>query len=161
MSSEHNQLAIYSNLKVGEEVGASSWIVVDQTMITGFGMVTLDPEPLHVDPEWAAKYSPYGGTIAFGFLTMSLLTAMIRDAMGIREYTTGPPEGHYLNYGIDKLRLLQPIPVDSRVRGRFRVIGNRVDEKGRNIVTFNCEVEVEGSDRPALVAEWLSIYVAD
>lgn len=161
MSSEQSPATVYSSLQVGEEVGTSSWIVVDQAMITGFGTVTLDPEPLHVDPEWAAQYSPYGTTISFGFLTMSLLTAMIRDAMGIGEYATGPSEGHYLNYGIDRLRLLQPIPVNSRIRGSFRVIGNRIDEKGRNIVSFNCEVEVEGSDRPALVAEWLSIYVTD
>lgn len=161
MSEEMESEAVYAQLEVGWEIGDSSWILIDQSMITGFADVTLDPDPMHIDPAWAIENGPYGGTIAFGFLTLSLLTAMVRDALNKRADEQGGQGGHYLNYGIDRMRWLQPVPVNSRVRGKFKVRDNRLDDKGRNIVTFDCEVELEGADRPALVAQWLTLFMPD
>ncbi len=148
--------AAFIDVPPGQEVGCSDWILVDQAMIDGFGAVTLDPDPMHIDPDWAAA-GPFGGTIAFGFLTISLLTPMMHSAMG-----TAPRKesaGHYLNYGFDRLRLVAPVPVGSRIRGRFVKLRQGEDEKGRLLSTFEATVEIEGAERPALVAEWLSIWV--
>lgn len=159
MSQAAHEISKLSHFVAGEDVGISSWIPVDQTMISDFGRVTLDPDPMHIDPDWARANGPYGGTIAFGFLTLSLLTHMLHDTMGTDPQRADGKNGHFLNYGMDYLRLLSPVKVGSRVRGRFKVAETRTDTKGRDIVKFGCEVEIEGSDRPALVAEWLSIWM--
>jgi acyl dehydratase len=113
---------------------------------------------MHVDPEWARRDGPYQDTIAFGFLTMSLLTHLLHSALGTCSDRV-PTSGHYLNLGFDRLRLVSPVPVDSRIRGHFKVRNAARDEQGRVRVSFDAAIEVEGSDRPALVAEWLSIWV--
>lgn len=153
------ELTNFAALSPGQAIGCSPWIVVDQSMISDFGRVTRDPDPMHVDPEWAAENGPYGGTIAFGFLTVSLLTHMLHGAMGTDPARDTGEHGHFLNYGMDYLRLISPIRVGSRIRGRFEVLGKRTDSKGRNIVKYGCQVEIEGSERPALVAEWLAIWM--
>lgn len=146
------------NPPIGGVVGVSDWVVVDQAMIDAFGAVTLDRDPMHVSPDWAAEHSPFDETIAFGFLTISLLTALLRSALG--EHPAGPAEGsgYYLNYGFDRLRLLTPVRVGSRVRGRFSQLRQVQDEAGRWKTTFGCTIEIEGGDRPALVAEWLCLW---
>lgn len=154
-ASQHNTVL---DLPTGAEVGVSDWIVVDQEMINGFGKVTLDPDPMHVDPEWAAT-GPFGGAIAFGFLTVSLLTHMLHSAMGTHPSKENAALGHYLNYGFDRLRLVSPVPAGARIRGRFVKLRQAEDEKGRFRTTFDCVVEIEGADRPALIAQWLSIWV--
>ena len=139
----------------------SDWLVVTQHLIDQFGNATLDPDPMHVDPAWAAQHSPYGTTIAFGFQTLSLLTHLLHQAVGgssdaPREHVA---QGHFLNYGFDRLRLIAPVPVGSRIRAAFRTVSDREDERGRRLVTFDATVEIEGAARPALVATWLVIWV--
>lgn len=153
--------SVYSQLKVGQEIGPSAWICVDQAMVSKFAEATLDPDPMHIDPEWAMANTPYEGTIVFGFQTLALLTAMVRDAMKIHADAHGREGGYYLNYGIDRMRLLQPLPVNSHIRGRFKVVENRIDDKERNIVKFRCEVELQHDERPVLVADWLSIFMPE
>lgn len=149
----------FGNLNVGQKLGCSPWIKVDQAMISDFAAATRDPDPMHIDPEFAVTNGPYGGTIAFGFLTISLLTHMMHGAFGSDPARDGGTEGHFLNYGMDYLRLLNPVKVDSRIRGHFAVKEKRADDKGRNIVKFGCEVEIMGEERPAMVAEWLAIWM--
>ncbi len=144
----------------GEDFGKSPWIVVDQNMISKFGEATLDQEAMHIDPKWSEEHSPYGGTIAFGFLTASLLTHMLHSTLGTSTTWLTEEQGYFLNYGIDYLRFMSPVPVNSRIRGHFKVLDNRFDAKGRNIVKFGCEVEIEGDEKPALIAEWLSIFIS-
>lgn len=145
----------------GEDIGISRWVHIDQDMISGFGDITLDPDPMHVDPDFAAKNGPYGGTIAFGFLTMSLLTHLLHSAIGDADGKDRFAEGHFLNYGFDRMRLVSPVRVGSSVRGRFRTLDVRTDEKNRVLVKFGCEIEIEGEDRPALVGEWLAIWISE
>ena len=137
--------------KVGSEVGVSDWLTVDQAAIDAFAEVTQDHQFIHVDPEAAAK-TPFGGTIAHGFLTMSLLSRMAADAM-LR------PEDVKMgvNYGFEKVRFLAPVKSGKRVRGRFRL--ERLDEKrpGQWQFTHRVTVEIEGEDKPALVAEWIGM----
>ena len=142
----------------GRDLGSSSWVTVTQLMISEFGEATRDPDPMHVDPEWAAN-GPFNGTIAFGFLTMSLLTHLLHDVLGTDPRRHDPAHGYYLNYGFDRLRLVSPVRVGSRIRGTFRVAEVKPDAKERSIVKFAATVEIAGSDRPALVAEWLTVWV--
>ena len=147
----------------GQDLGASRWHTVDQEMITGFGVSTRDPDPMHMDPDWAATESPYGKIIAFGFLTISLLSRFLYDALGqepSREDAAAAAHGgHVMNYGFNRLRLVSPVPVGARIRGVFRTKACDADEKGNERVVIEAVVEIEGEDRPALVADWVVIYV--
>jgi acyl dehydratase len=148
-------------ISVGAIIGPGPWLVVDQEMIDGFSQHTRDPDPFHIDPDWASKHSPFGTTIAFGFLTMSLLTHLLQAAQGemARDLAADPnTHGHYLNYGFDRLRLVSPVPVGSRIRGTFTVIKSEADARGRHMVVFDTAVEVEGEAKPALIAEWLALW---
>jgi acyl dehydratase len=149
---------VFKDFAPGRDLGASDWVTVTQSMIDGFGEATLDHDPMHVDPVWAAN-GPFGHTIAFGFLTMSLLTHLMHKALGTDSSRYDPAQGYYLNYGFDRLRLISPVPVGSRIRGKFRVEDVRADAGERSIVRFAVEVEVEGAERPAMVALWLSVWV--
>lgn len=143
---------------IGQEVGVSRWIEVDQARIDAFARITEDEQFIHVDPERAAT-TPFGGTIAHGFLTLSLASAMSYDAVA-------PLDGMVMgvNYGFDKLRFLAPVPAGSRVRGRFRLLS--AEDKGsqdgvtRWLLKHELTVEIEGADKPALIAEWLSMQMA-
>jgi len=146
-------------LQPGSLIGHSEWILVTQSMIDQFAAATLDPDPMHVDPEWARTRGPFPHTIAFGFLTMSLLTRLIHSAMHSDSVRDPARTGYYLNYGFDRLRLVAPVPVGSRIRGHFRVLEIRQDESDRQVTKFGCEIEIEAGARPALIAEWLSIWV--
>ena len=142
---------------VGQEVGLSRWITVDQARIDAFARITEDEQFIHVDPE-RARATPFGGTIAHGFLTLSLASAMSYDAVA-------PLDGVVMgvNYGFDKLRFLAPVPAGSRVRGRFRLLS--AEDKGgqdgvnRWLLKHELTVEIEGGDKPALIAEWLSMQM--
>jgi acyl dehydratase len=148
-----------SNLTPGAEVGVSPWLTVSQAMIDAFGQATLDHDPMHVDPSWAAANSPYNGTIAFGFLTISLLTHLMHGSMGVQGALDPRRSGYYLNYGFDRVRLVAPVRTGRRVRGCFKLLERKTDEQGRLITTFDCRVEIEGEPRPALVAQWLTVWV--
>lgn len=143
----------------GKSIGVSDWMVVDQDMITQFGKATRDDDPMHMDRQWAQTHSPYGDTIAFGFLSISLLTCLLYSALN--KYPSREPDagGSYHNYGFDRLRLITPVPVGARVRGRFSVLSTQRDDKGRERVVLAAQIEIEGVDKPALVAEWLTIWV--
>ncbi|WP_339872366.1 MaoC family dehydratase [uncultured Brevundimonas sp.] len=138
---------------VGTEVGVSRWILVDQARIDAFAGITEDRQFIHIDPVAAAS-SPFGGTIAHGFLTLSLLSAMTYDAVPPLEGVTMG-----INYGFDKLRFLAPVPAGSQVRGRFRLLSAEDRGGGRWLLKHEVTVEIDGSDKPALVAEWLGMQV--
>jgi acyl dehydratase len=144
----------------GEELGVSDWMTVTQEMINGFGVLTNDPDPIHMDAAVAAA-GPFGRPTAFGFLTISLLTSLLRSAQGEAPGRADAPGGHGLNYGFDRLRLVAPVPAGSRIRGRFKALRRREDEKGRLLGTYECIVEIEDQDRPAMVAEWVTIWIPD
>lgn len=145
----------------GRPVAESGWVEVTQLMISEFGHATCDPDPMHVDPEWAGEHSPYGGTIAFGFQTMGMLTHLMHLARGTRseDAREHAASGHALNYGFNKVRLVAPVRVGSEVRGRFRALETHMDEKGRQLTTVEAIIDIRGEDRPALVAEWLFVWV--
>ena len=138
---------------VGQEVGLSRWISVDQARIDAFARITEDEQFIHVDPE-AARATPFGGTIAHGFLTLSLASAMSYDAVA-------PLDGVVMgvNYGFDKLRFLAPVPAGSKVRGRFKLLSAEDKGGGRWLIKHEVTVEIEGSDKPALIAEWLGMQM--
>ncbi|MFC3616557.1 MaoC family dehydratase [Lutimaribacter marinistellae] len=140
--------------KIGTEVGVSNWILVDQTMIDEFARVTLDHQWIHVDPERAARETPFGGTIAHGFLTLSLASRFIYDVFD-------PFEGQEmgLNYGCNRLRFLAPVPAGSRVRGRFVLKDVQKRSASKLLRTHELTVEIEGQETPALMADWLGMTI--
>ena len=138
--------------RVGTEIGVSDWITVTQPMVDTFARVTGDEFYLHVDPRRAADL-PFGGTIAHGFLTLSLLAPMGYQACPYVEGARFP-----LNYGFDRVRFVAPVPVGRRVRGHFVLRKAEIVGDSQRQLTCEVKVEVEGSSRPALVAEWLTRY---
>lgn len=140
---------------IGTEVGVSDWIVVDQAMIDKFADATLDHQFIHVDPE-RAKDTPFGTTIAHGFLSLSLLSAMnLSGAPQIIEQQMG------INYGFEKIRLMSPVKSGSRVRGRFKIEDARFRGANMLMITYDVTVEIEGETKPALTAMWLTIVQFD
>jgi acyl dehydratase len=137
--------------RVGSEVGVSDWILVDQAAIDAFADVTQDHQFIHVDPEAAAK-TPFGGTVAHGFLTLSLLSRMAADAM-LRPETIRMG----VNYGFEKVRFIAPVRSGKRVRGRFRLDSFEEKAAGRWQFVHNVTVEIEGEDKPALIADWIGM----
>ena len=133
--------------------GPSEWLEITQEQVNQFADVTFDQQFIHVDPEAAAK-TPFGGTIAHGYLTMSLLSHM-QGQMHVMPENTAMG----VNYGINKLRFLQPVKVGQRIRGRS--VPKSFEEKGSNQVlgTFEITVEIEGESKPALIAEVLYLSV--
>ena len=137
--------------KVGQMVGTSGWIEVGQDRITAFADATDDHQFIHVDPV-AASAAGFGGTIAHGFLSLSLLSRMAADVMLIPDTTRMA-----VNYGLDRVRFLAPVKAGKRVRGHFTLDG--VDEKapGQLLIRQTVSVEIEGEDKPALTAQWLGL----
>jgi len=137
--------------RIGTEVGVSSWLTVDQARIEAFADATDDHQFIHVDPDAAAK-TPFGGTIAHGFLTLSLLSRMAADAMLV-------PDGVRMgvNYGFDRVRFLAPVKSGKRVRGRFTL--DSIEEKapGQWLLRHTVTVEIEDEGKPALIAQWLGL----
>lgn len=138
---------------IGQEVGVSRWIEVTQPRIDAFADCTEDHQFIHVDPE-AAKATPFGGTIAHGFLTLSLASAMSYDAVAPLDGVTMG-----VNYGLDKVRFLTPTPAGSRIRGRFKLLSAEDRGGGRWLLKHELTVEIEGADKPALIAEWLGMQI--
>lgn len=136
--------------QIGQDIGLSRWFHIDQARIDRFADVTEDHQFIHVDPA-AAAHSPFGGTIAHGFLTLSLLSAMAEDALP-------GPEGRsaVVNAGMDRLRFVSPVPVGSNLRARFTLADATQIQQGETALTYDVTIERQGHDRPALVARWLT-----
>jgi acyl dehydratase len=140
--------------RIGSELGVSSWLQVDQPLIDGFGRATKDMDWLHVDPKRARAEGPYGGTIAFGFWTLSMLTHFSH------EIGMWPSDVAYgLNYGLERVRWLHPVKVGSRIRMRCTLLDLKDRGNDRFLIRTSNQLEIEGVSRPALVAEWLGMFV--
>ena len=140
---------------VGEEMGVSSWTTLDQARIKEFAHCTGDHQWIHVDPERAAKESPFGGTIAHGFLTLSLVAPTAFELLVVRV----DPKS-VVNYGVEKVRFYAPVRAGKRVRNRIKLTG--VDERGagRYRVTTENTIEIENEIKPALIATTVAIFIA-
>jgi acyl dehydratase len=134
---------------VGTKVGTSSWVKVDQERINRFAEVTNDHQFIHVDPE-AAKLTPFGGTVAHGLLTLSLLPSMAYEVMPA-------PEGAKMaaNYGYNKIRFITPVRSGAEIRAHFTLLDYSEVKPGRWQQTTEVTVEIAGEDKPALIAEWI------
>jgi acyl dehydratase len=145
------ELASLRDLKgrLGEEVVVSDWLEMTQERINGFAEATGDHQWIHVDPERARRESPFGVPIAHGFLTLSLLSKFLGESVRFSQSKMG------VNYGINRLRFTAPVPVGARIRARLSV--KRIEELQSGVqVTWAVVLEREGSDKPCLVAEWLT-----
>ncbi|TDG04940.1 MaoC family dehydratase [Paraburkholderia guartelaensis] len=140
---------------VGRELGVSDWVVVDQARIDAFAHCTGDRQWIHVDVERARRESPFGGTIAHGYLTLSLLAALAMEIGLIPEDASAG-----LNYGLDKVRFMTPVKAGARVRNRVSLVSAEKKGGGRIIIKTMNELQIEGEDKPALVAETLAMLVA-
>lgn len=136
---------------VGQQIATSDWMVVDQDRINAFAETTDDHQWIHVDVERAGKETPFASTIAHGFLTLSLTSTLMRNAL-----TIGGPR-MTLNYGLNRVRFVSPVPSGSRIRARIAL--QKVDDLGDSSqVIWNLTIEREGSDKPCVVAEWIVRY---
>jgi len=135
---------------VGKLIGTSKWFVIDQSRIDAFADVTEDYQFIHMDPEKAVE-TPFGQTVAHGFLTLSMLSAMSYDAIPRVE---GLKMG--VNYGFNKIRFVTPVAAGSKVRAHFTLKSSKVKNPGELTNIVDLSIEIDGSDRPALVAEWVS-----
>lgn len=141
---------------VGSETGVSPWRVVSQEMIDQFARATDDHQFIHVDPERAARESPFGGAIAHGFLSLSLLSTLT--------YETIPPlegAGMSINYGFDKIRFAAPVKSGARIRARFFLADVNIRPSGWVQVAYDVTIEIENSKKPALTARWLTLTVLE
>lgn len=144
-----------SDLKsfVGKEIGVSDWAVIDQDRIAKFADITEDWNFIHVDTE-AAKATPFGTTVAHGFLTLSMLSRLARDVVLVCEGATMA-----VNYGFEKVRFSAPVKSGKRIRARFTLMSAESRFAGQWSFKYGVRVEIEGEDKPALVAEWLSMQM--
>ena len=140
----------------GLQIGVSSWHLIDQSRIDVYADVIEDHQFIHIDPERAKRETAFGSTVAHGFLTMSLMSIMSYEVMPVIE---GTRMG--VNYGFDKLRFISPVKSGSRVRGRFTLAEAKLRKDRELQSRTNVTVEIEGEDKPALVADWIGlIYFA-
>jgi acyl dehydratase len=137
---------------IGEEIAASDWVVITQDRINRFAEATEDRQWIHVDPEGAKRESPYGATIAHGFLTLSLITHLMQQAIQIRGGIRWA-----INYGLNRVRFPSAVREGSRIRGRFSLVSVKEVAEAYEAV-FACTVECERSDKPCCVAEWILRY---
>jgi acyl dehydratase len=139
---------------IGKEIGVSDWVTVDQAMIDVFGDVTQDKQWIHNDPDRAAAESPFGGTIAHGFLTLSLASKFIVECLPA-------PLGQVMgiNYGFNKLRFLAPVPVGAQLRGRFVLKSVQLRTETSILREVGMTIEIKDHETPALVADWLGMIV--
>lgn len=144
---------------IADKTTVSDWLTVDQRMVNAFAEVTLDPDPMHINPEWASKHSPFGATVAFGFLTLSLLTHLIRQVPSPWQDDSEWASAIALNYGFEKVRFVEPVPVGARIRGRFVVANVRQRNGEERLTSVDFEIEIEGVTRPAAVGRWLGLWL--
>lgn len=137
---------------VGKEIGASEWLVVKQERISEFAVATEDRQWIHMDRERAKRESPFGRTVAHGFLTLSLISRLIKDVVQI-----GSATRLVINYGLNRVRFPSPVCEGSKIRGRFTLLSFQ-DLGEAQEALFACSVECEGSSKPCCVAEWIIRY---
>lgn len=137
---------------VGKRLGASEWLTIEQERIDQFAEATGDHQWIHVDPE-RAKDGPFGTTIAHGYLTLSLVNALLPQILVVNNVSMG------VNYGTDKMRFPAPVPVGSRIRGVGELVAAKEVKGGAVQVTVRITVEIEGSDRPGCVVDTISRFV--
>jgi acyl dehydratase len=137
--------------RVGQEIGVSAWMVVAQDRIDAFADATGDHQWIHVDANRARTETPFGGTIAHGFLTLSLVSALVRDLVTVGGLRMA------INYGLNRVRFVSPVPSGSRIRARVSLAAVQ-DVGDATQATWNVTIEREGADRPTMVAEWLVRY---
>ena len=137
--------------RVGTEVGVSDWLTIDQGRIDAFAEATEDRQFIHVDPDAAAR-TPFGGTVAHGFLSLAMLSRMGAEAMLIPDGLTMA-----VNYGLDRVRFVAPVRSGQRIRGRFVLDSIAEKAPGQLLVRHGVTVEIEGVDKPALTAQWLGL----
>jgi acyl dehydratase len=140
--------------RIGQELGVSDWVTIDQSRIDKFAACTGDHQWIHVDVERAERESPYGGAVAHGYLTLAMVAPL---AMQIGVLPKDAAAG--LNYGVDKARFLAPVPAGARVRLRVVLTGVEPKDGGQAIMKTRNTLEIEGSDKPALVAEALAYLI--
>lgn len=138
---------------VGTVLGPSSWVTIDQARIQAFADATGDQQWIHTDPDRAAT-GPFGGTIAHGYLTLSLLPVMTADLLRVDGITAA------INYGADRLRFVQPVPAGSRVRASGEITGADSGSSGVRLA-YRVTVEIEGLSKPALVVDTITLYVPE
>lgn len=138
----------------GADLGVSAWILVDQARIDGFAEVTGDKQWIHVDPE-RAKSGPFGGAIAHGYLTLSLVNMFLPELLSVQRVSAG------VNIGADGLRFLSPVPAGSRIRGRGQIVRVETVKNGAVQVVVRIHVEIEGQERPACVVDTISRYLPE
>jgi acyl dehydratase len=145
-----NQLPNY----IGKEVGVTDWIEIDQQRINQFAEATGDHQYIHVDPQRAAQ-TPFGSTIAHGFLTLSMMSMLSAKNGGIK--LDNAVMG--INYGLDKVRFITPVKVGNRIRARFQLVSAEEKKPKHYLMKHNVTIEIDGADKPALIAEWLGMTV--
>lgn len=140
--------------RVGTELGISDWLTIDQARINAFADVTGDRQYIHVDPGRAAKESPFGGTIAHGYLTLSLLSPLVGQVLP-------KPEGFetQINYGLNRVRFLHPVRTGSRIRARVKLRNVTERREGQFLVECDVTVEIDGIETPALIARTMGLFV--
>lgn len=141
---------------IGTEVGMSDWTTVDQKMIDDFAKTTHDTQWIHTDPVRAAAETPFGGAIAHGFLTLSLASSFAYQCFPLMD---GQVMG--INYGMNSVRFITPVVAGSRVRGRFTLMDVKARSERELMRTNKLTIEIEGAEKPALVAEWLGLAIFD
>lgn len=139
--------------RTGQEIGTSGWLAVGQDRIEAFADATEDRQFIHLDPQAAAK-TPFGGTIAHGFLSLSLLSRMAAEVMLVPQSAK-----MVVNYGLDRVRFLAPVRSGKRVRGRFLLESAEEKAPGQLLLRHDVTVEIEGEDKPALSAQWLTLIL--
>ncbi|MHA1536098.1 MAG: MaoC family dehydratase [Alphaproteobacteria bacterium] len=138
---------------IGREVALSPWFTITQAQVDLFAEATHDRDWMHIDPERAKRESPFGGTIAFGFLTLSMLSHFSHEA-GLW------PEGtaYGVNYGLDRMRLMAPVPVGARIRARFILDAFEPRADGGYRMQAKIRIEIEDTDKPAMLADWIGLF---
>ncbi len=139
--------------RIGTQVGTSEWITIDQKRIDEFADVTEDRQFIHVDPN-AARETMFGGTVAHGFLSLSLLSRMAVDVMLVPDNLKMA-----VNYGFNNVRFLAPVPVGARVRGIFTLTNVEEKSLGQLLMHHNVMVDIDVTEKPALTADWLSLLI--
>lgn len=136
-----------------KSIRESEWLVIPQNDIEAFGQLTRDPDPNHIDADWARAHSPFGGPIAFGFQTLSMLTCLIKSAGA-----TPVDAVHVVNYGFDRVRFVSPVHAGSAIQGRFTIESVTRRSPVQAQVRYGVEVVAHGASKPVLVAQWLALF---
>lgn len=139
---------------IGQEVGVTDWIEIDQDRINKFADATGDHQYIHVDPERAAQ-TPFGTTIAHGFLTLSLMSMFSSMDGSIKLANTVMG----INYGLDKVRFINPVKVGDKIRARFELVSAEEKKPNHYLMKHNVTIDIDGEEKPALIAQWLGMTV--